>query len=239
MSTVMRAAWAHTLANHVGNTDVIFGEVVSGRSNGDPITEKTAGCCANMVPVRASVKGKTIRDLLHSLQKQLVDRLPHESLGFRDMIRSCTDLPQGTLFSSLLNHLDQASEWILDLDSGKYNVSVAKTDGAGDVSDVSVTSTAGAGYVEIAMAYLEDGISAEVVDRIFNRLCETVDTFVNGDVDSTLERIVPVPGVQPGDEVESKFKGDLVDASIIAFELQKVGVDVTVDDVIDQGLTLP
>ncbi|KAL3485728.1 hypothetical protein BJX62DRAFT_242666 [Aspergillus germanicus] len=238
MSTVMRAAWSHTLANHVGNPDVIFGEVVSGRSNGDPITEKTAGCCANMVPVRASVEGKSIRDLLQSLQKQLVDRLPHESLGFRDMIRSCTDFPQGTLFSSLLNHLDQASEWTLDLDSGKYNVSVAKTDGAGDVSDVSVTSTAGAGYVEIAMAYLEDGISADVANKIFNRLCDTVDLFVNGDVDATLEKIVPVPGVQLEHEAESMFKGDLVDASIVAFELQKRGVDVTVDDVVEQGLTL-
>jgi amino acid adenylation domain-containing protein len=239
MSTVMRAAWAHTLANHVGNPDIIFGEVVSGRSNGDPLVEKTAGCCANMVPVRASVEEKSIRDLLQSLQKQLVDRLPYESLGFRDMIRSCTDLPQGTLFSSLLNHLDQASEWTLDLDSGKYSVSVEKTDGAGDVSDVSITSTAGAGYVEIAMAYLEDGISADVADKIFNRLCETVDLFVNGDVDATLEKIVPVPGVQLEHEAESMFKGDLVDASIVAFELQKRGVDATVDDVVEQGLTLP
>ncbi|KAJ0414842.1 hypothetical protein BJY00DRAFT_318414 [Aspergillus carlsbadensis] len=239
VSTVMRAAWAHTLANHVGNPDVIFGEVVSGRSNGDPLTEKTAGCCANMVPVRASVEEKTSLELLQSLQKQLVDRLPHESLGFRDMIRSCTDLPQGTLFSSLLNHLDQTSEWTLDLDGGKYNVSVAKTDGAGDVSDVSVTSTAGASYVEIAMAYLEDGISADVAEGIFNRLCETVDIFANGDVDATLERIVPVSGAQSGDEMQSKFKGDLVDASIVAFELQKRGVDVTVDDVVEQGLTLP
>ncbi|KAL2788506.1 hypothetical protein BJX66DRAFT_340179 [Aspergillus keveii] len=239
MSTVMRAAWSHTLANHVGNPDVMFGEVVSGRSNGDPITEKTAGCCANMVPVRASVGGKTIRDLLQSLQKQLIDRLPHESLGFRDMIRSCTDLPQGTLFSSLLNHLDQASEWTLDLDSGKYSVSVAKTEGAGDVSDVSVTSTAGAGYVEIAMAYLEDGISAEVAAGLFDRLCETVDMFINGDIDNKLESVVPVPGLQYAEEVESKFKGDLVDASIVAFELQKSGLEVTVDDVVEQGLALP
>ncbi|KAL3453178.1 hypothetical protein BJX65DRAFT_302095 [Aspergillus insuetus] len=239
MSTVMRAAWAHTLANYVGNPDVIFGEVVSGRSNGDPVTEKTAGCCANMVPVRASVEGCTIRDLLQSLQKQLVDRLPHESLGFRDMIRSCTDLPQGTLFSSLLNHLDQASEWTLDLDSGKYSVSVAKTDGAGDVSDVSVTSTAGAGYVEIAMAYLEDGIGAEVAGGLFNRLCETVDMFMNGNIDCKLESVVPVLGVQSEDEVVSQFQGDLVDASIVTFELQKRGVDVTVDDVVEQGLTLP
>ncbi|KIA75547.1 nonribosomal peptide synthase [Aspergillus ustus] len=237
-STVMRAAWAHTLANHVGKADVIFGEVVSGRSSGDPIAQKAAGCCANMVPVRASVKSKTVRDLLQSLQKQLVDRLPHESLGFRDMTRSCTDLPPGTLFSSLLNHLDGATEWTLDLDGGKYSVSVAKTEGAGDISDVSVTSTAGTGYVEIAMAYLEDGITAEAADTIFNRLCETVDKFVNGDVDAKLEDVVP-SGVQCEDAVPSKFEGDLIDASVVAFELQKRGVDVTVDDVVEQGLTLP
>ncbi|KAL2814140.1 hypothetical protein BJX63DRAFT_393024 [Aspergillus granulosus] len=238
MSTVMRAAWAHTLAHHVGNTDVIFGEVVSGRSSGNLIAEKTAGCCANMVPVRASIEGKTIRDLLQSLQKQLVDRLPHETLGFRDMIRSCTDLPAGTLFSSLLNHLDQASKWTLNLDGVEYGISVAKTEGAGDISDVSVTSTTGAGYVEIAMAYLEDGISTEVADRLFQQLCKNVDMFVNGDVDAKLDGIVP-SDPQMGDSVPSKFDGDFVDASTVAFELQQRGEDVTADDVIEKGLNQP
>ncbi|KAL3466107.1 hypothetical protein BJX64DRAFT_284685 [Aspergillus heterothallicus] len=238
MSTVMRAAWAQTLANHVGNADVIFGEVVSGRSSGDPIAEKTAGCCANMVPVRACVGGKTVGELLKSLQQQLVDRLPHEYLGFRDMIRSCTDLPAGSLFSSLLNHLDQASEWVLDLDGGKYNVSVAKTEGAGDVTDVSVTSTAGTDYVEIAMAYLEDGITADVAGLLFDRLCETVHTFLNGDVDAKLEDIVPL-STHSGEVIPTKSEGDLVDASVVAFELRKKGINVTVDDVVELGLTLP
>ncbi|KAI9367631.1 hypothetical protein BJX61DRAFT_547301 [Aspergillus egyptiacus] len=244
LSTVMRAAWAHTLARHVGNPDVIFGEVVSGRNTGDAIAERTAGCCANMVPVRASFDATwSIRDLLQSLQQQLISRLPHESLGFRDMIRSCSDMPRGTLFSSLLNHLDQASEWTLDLENKQYSVSVAKTEGAGDVSDVSVTSTAGPGYVEIAMAYLEDGITADVADTLFERLYETVDMFVNGDVEAKLGPIAPVPGgdvAQLGVEPPAaKFEGDLVEASLVAYELQKRGRDVTLDDVVEQGLTCP
>ncbi|KAL4869849.1 hypothetical protein BDV12DRAFT_195858 [Aspergillus spectabilis] len=244
LSTIIRAAWAHTLARHVGNPDVIFGEVVSGRNTGDPTTEKAAGCCANMVPVRASFDATwSIRDLLHSVQQQLISRLPHESLGFRDMIRSCTDLAPGTLFSSLVNHLDQASEWILDLDNQNYNVSVAKSEGAGDTSDVSITSTAGSGYVEIAMAYLEDGITAEVADNIFERLCETVDAFVNGDVEAKLGAILPVPGgdiTQLGVEApRPKFEGDLVDASLVAIELQKRGHNMTVDDVVERGLSVP
>ncbi|KAL2825063.1 hypothetical protein BDW59DRAFT_162009 [Aspergillus cavernicola] len=242
MSTIMRAAWAHTLARHVGHQDVIFGEVVSGRNTGDEIAEKAAGCCANMVPVRASFDATwSIRDLLHSVQQQLISRLPHEALGFRDLIRTCTDMAPGTLFSSLLNHLDQASEWTLDLDEKKYNVSVAKADGAGDVSDVSVTSTAGTGYVEIAMAYLEDGITAEVADNLLNQLCETVDAFVNGDVDAKLGAIVPVPEgeiTQLGVGMPTpKFEGDIVDACLVAFELQKSGQDVSLDDVIERGLT--
>ncbi|KAL5334140.1 hypothetical protein BJX70DRAFT_402843 [Aspergillus crustosus] len=243
LSTIMRAAWAHTLARHVGSQDVIFGEVVSGRNSGDPIVEKAAGCCTNMVPVRASFDATwSIRDLLQSVQQQLISRLPHETLGFRDMIRSCTDLAPGTLFTSLLNHLDQSSEWILDLENEKYNVSVAKTDGAGDTSDVSITSTAGPGYVEIAMAYLEDGISAQVADTIFQHLYETVDAFLNGDLEAKLGVIMPVPGgdlAQLGVEVpRPRFEGDLVDASHVAIELQRGGHKVTVDDVVEQGLSV-
>ncbi|KAL4962928.1 uncharacterized protein BDV14DRAFT_202374 [Aspergillus stella-maris] len=242
LSTIMRAAWALTLAHHAGSRDVIFGEIVSGRSNGDPIAEKAAGCCANLVPVRTSLDSDwSTRDLLHSVQQQLISRLPHENFGFRDIMRSCTDMPVGTVFTSLLNHLDQASEWSLDLDDGKYNVSVAKTEGAGDVSDVSITSTAGDGYVEIMMAYVEDGINAETADKLLSRLSETVDTFVNGDVDAKLRPIVPLSnGVsQAGAEVTLNFKGDLVDAALVAAELQKRGQKVTVDDVVEQGLSCP
>ncbi|KAL4748184.1 hypothetical protein BDW72DRAFT_196020 [Aspergillus terricola var. indicus] len=239
LSTVMRSAWALTLAQHVGSPDVLFGEVVSGR-NGDPIAERAAGCCANLVPVRATIHPAwTTHDLLKSVQQQLVSRLPHESLGFRDLMRNCTDMPVGTVFTSLLNHLDQASEWMLDLDDGKYKVSVAKTEGAGDVSDVSITSTAGAGYVEIAMAYLEDGVTAEVAEKLLTRLCETVETLMNGALDAEVPTVdcASELNAQGGNEAPG-FEGDLVDASLVAFELQKRGHKVTVDDVVEQGLSV-
>ncbi|KAL4973044.1 hypothetical protein BDW66DRAFT_143034, partial [Aspergillus desertorum] len=238
LSTVVRAAWTLTLAGHVDNPDVLFGEVVSGR-NGDPVTERAAGCCANLVPVRVTIHSAwTVQDLLKSVQQQLISRLPHESLGFRDLLRNCTSMPVGTVFTSLLNHLDQASERTLDLDDGKYNVSVAKTEGAGDVSDVSITSTAGEGYVEIAMAYLEDGITAEVAEKLLTRLCDTVDAFVNGPLVAELSTVGSVPRSIAREENVALpvFDGDLVDASLVAFELQKRGNKVTVDDVVEQGL---
>ncbi|KAL4814663.1 hypothetical protein BDW67DRAFT_186464 [Aspergillus spinulosporus] len=238
LSTIVRSAWALTLAKHVGNPDVLFGEVVSGR-NGDPIAERAAGCCANLVPVRATIRPAwTTHDLLKSVQQQLVSRLPHESLGFRDLMRNCTDMPVGTVFTSLLNHLDQASEWTLDLDDGKYDVSIAKAEGAGDVSDVSITSTAGTDYVEIAMAYLEDGITAEVAEKLLTQLCETVDAFMNGALDAELPIVDCVSAInaQEGNEAP-KFEGDLVDASVVAFELQKRGHKVTADEIVVQGLS--
>ncbi|KAL4901150.1 hypothetical protein BDW74DRAFT_182005 [Aspergillus multicolor] len=245
LCTIIRSAWALTLAEHVGTLDVLFGEVVSGR-NGDPIAEKAAGCCANIVPVRAVINSSwKARDLVNSVQQQLISRLPHESLGFRDIMRSCTDMPQGTVFSSLLNHLDAASEWTLDTVDGTYNVSVAKTEGAGDVSDVSITSTAGTGYVEIAMAYLEDGIGAEVAHKLLGGLCDTVHAFGNGDLSAELRPILPVAGTGTGQEEiegvleEPVFQGDLVDASLVASELQRQGHQVTVDDVVEKGLRAP
>jgi amino acid adenylation domain-containing protein len=239
LSTIVRSAWALTLAQHVGNPDVLFGEVVSGR-NGDPIAERAAGCCANLVPVRATIHPAwTTHDLLKSVQQQLVSRLPHESLGFRDLMRNCTDMPVGTVFTSLFNHLDQASEWTLDLDDGKYNVSVAKTEGACDVSDVSITSTAGTNYVEIAMAYLEDGVTAEVAEKLLTQLCETVDAFMNGALDAELPTVDCVSELNAqGGNGAPKFEGDLVDASLVAFELQKRGHKVTVDEIVDQGLSV-
>lgn len=184
-ATLVRAAWALVLAQHTGRTDVLFGDVVSGRNGGttDPVIAAAAiGCCANVVPMRVnldSATATTAADLLAAVQAQQVARLPHETVGFRDTLKECGG---GELFfTSRVNHLDRATEWSLALglrEDRKYKVTLALPDGAQDLTDVSITSIAMDGEcrrIQIAFGYLDGVISASLAEELLCALCRAIE----------------------------------------------------------------
>lgn len=191
MSTIIRAAWALVLGHHTDSRDVVFGEVVSGRNTGDPVAEKAAGCCINAVPTRATFEESwTVSEFLSYLQKQQVDRLPHETLGFREILRSCSSMPPSTHFSSQVNHRHETPGWKLNIGSVDYNISIALPDSAEDLSDIDITSFMQADHVEITLGRLEGAISPQLADVLMNRLCVAVGAFLNGSRDSVLGSVV-------------------------------------------------
>ncbi|KAI9900502.1 hypothetical protein N3K66_004764 [Trichothecium roseum] len=107
-SAVLNCAWAHVLAQYTGTDDVVFGDTISGRNLVDPsISNTLVGCCATHVPMRVRFDGpgrQTVLDLLHQVRDQQHGRIPHEGLGFRTVIRDCTDWAPSTRFTSIVNH---------------------------------------------------------------------------------------------------------------------------------------
>ena len=89
LATLPVAAWAITLARITGRSDVLFGEVVSGRScaglNG---AEKVIGPTWQYVPVRLELTdGMTAGELLDLIQHQHVESAPHGCVSLREMVR--------------------------------------------------------------------------------------------------------------------------------------------------------
>jgi amino acid adenylation domain-containing protein len=93
-ATLPTAAWALTLSRHLGVQDVVFGEVVGGRSV--PLAqgncEDVTGPCWQYVPVRVKLDPSwTGVDLLREVQRQHVESSSHEGLGLAEIVRECTD----------------------------------------------------------------------------------------------------------------------------------------------------
>lgn len=245
ISTVVHASWALVLARFAGNPDVVYGDVISGRNSIDNAqAEKIVGCCVNVIPVRAKIEnGRTILDFFTALQDQLISRLPHATLGYREILRSCTNMPSSTFFSSRLNHLSEAPQWLLKMGSVDYRVSLAFPDGAQDLPAVSITSISYAGHLTIAFGYREDLISSQVADSLFNQLFSTIDLLLHGiRHDSPLDAVISlssscnggdgdVVGDSAGNTSAFTFEGDLIDASYTAFSQSKNGMHVSIDDV--------
>ncbi|KAF2707683.1 acetyl-CoA synthetase-like protein [Pleomassaria siparia CBS 279.74] len=179
-ATIMKAAWASTLSRIAGQSDIIFGHVISGRNSGVPNVENIIGPCLNMLPVRVVYRPEwTVLDLLTYIQDQQISNMAYESLGFRDITRNCTDWPDWTNFSSVLQHNQNIHSDDATLQLGGIEFKVGAVGSQEDFADFSITSTSKNGnQVEVLLTYAPNStITAEYAQNVFDMLCTTAITF--------------------------------------------------------------
>ncbi|KAH7409858.1 hypothetical protein DE146DRAFT_732737 [Phaeosphaeria sp. MPI-PUGE-AT-0046c] len=179
-ATVVKGAWSAALARIAGKSDIVFGHVISGRNSGVANVENIVGPCLNTVPVRVVYRPEwTVRDLLVYIQDQQIANMPYESLGFREITRHCTDWPDWTNFSSVLQH-DQnitSEEPTLQLGGIEFSLGAAGTQQ--DFADFSINSTSRGGtQLDIALTYAPNSsITAEYAEHVFEMLCGNIVSF--------------------------------------------------------------
>ncbi|HWS55030.1 MAG TPA: condensation domain-containing protein, partial [Pyrinomonadaceae bacterium] len=79
MNTLIQGAWALLLSCYSGETDVVIGATVSGRSPQLAGSEEMVGMFVNTLPVRARVEaGATVLDWLRKFQAQMVEARQYE-----------------------------------------------------------------------------------------------------------------------------------------------------------------
>lgn len=89
-ATLVRTAWALTLARLSASSDVLFGHVVSGRSEDNldnGVSQMAAGPAMNYIPVRVRFPaGWTPSSVLDEVQAQLIDSLPFHGRAFASSV---------------------------------------------------------------------------------------------------------------------------------------------------------
>src|SRR4029077_18286311 len=79
LATVLRAAWALVVAQHVGSEDVVFSAALSGRTAAVSGILDIMAPTITTVPVRIHVdRTKTAWDYLSAVQRQAVEMIPFE-----------------------------------------------------------------------------------------------------------------------------------------------------------------
>lgn len=177
-ATILKAAWTSALAQLSGRSDIVFGNLISGRNVAVEGVESIVGPCLNILPVRITIDPSwTALDLLRRIQNQQVASMPFESLGFREIVQHCTDWPEWTYFPTLVQHQNLAQDATLSLDRTKYKVGCLA---AGDtLADISVVSTPKANdMVEVCMGFVDDGsIVPKFVETALDLLCSLAQSF--------------------------------------------------------------
>ncbi|KAJ5091869.1 hypothetical protein NUU61_006739 [Penicillium alfredii] len=178
-ATVMQAAWALTLAKLAAQSDVVFGLTISGRNATVPGIENTVGPCVNVVPVRVKFDEKwTGLDLFRFLQDQQVSNMPYESLGFREIIKHCTEWPAWTYFTTSVFHQNVDYEGSLELDDTKYRMGgVGVNDNLADLTMVSRPS--GERTLDVTLGFSEKGpILPSFASRVLEMVCEMAQSLI-------------------------------------------------------------
>ncbi|KAJ4374878.1 hypothetical protein N0V83_001956 [Neocucurbitaria cava] len=179
-ATVVKAAWASTLARIAGKSDIVFGHVISGRNGNIPNVENIVGPCLNMVPVRVVYRPEwSVLDLLSYIQDQQISNMPYESLGFREITRHCTDWPDWTNFSSVLQHDQNIQAEKPTMQLGGIEFDIGAVGSQEDFADFSVHSTSRAGSkLDVTLTYAPNStITAEFAQHVFDMLCANIVAF--------------------------------------------------------------
>lgn len=190
-ATVIKAAWALTLARITGSADIVFGHTISGRNTAAIRgVESMVGPCMNIVPVRVTFREKwTVLDLLRYIQDQQVANMPYEALGFRQIIHKCTDWPRSTHFSTVLQHDAANSSNEIQLGENIYTVKAVGSDE--EMSDFSVNSKSlDRDRVEIVLSFsVDEHVTLTLAQRVLDMLCDTAESFT-----ANPDMALPSPG---------------------------------------------
>jgi hypothetical protein len=117
-SSLVTAAWSVVLAAHSGTADVVFGQIIAGRSKSPPFTcisllilvldapirdiDNMTGHLINTVARRVTLNPKlSVLDMLRQIQFEQIEISKHEHIALADLMSQGIPIP--SLFRSLLN----------------------------------------------------------------------------------------------------------------------------------------
>ncbi|HVK99819.1 MAG TPA: amino acid adenylation domain-containing protein [Dongiaceae bacterium] len=102
LAALLHLLWARVAGACSGRDDLVFGTVLSGRSQGDSVGP-VPGLFINTLPVRVQLGDAAVVDALQALQQQLHDLADHEQAPLA-LARRCSAVPSDLpLFTTLLN----------------------------------------------------------------------------------------------------------------------------------------
>lgn len=103
LNTLVQAAWALLLHHYSGDSDLVFGSTVSGRSDAFPGSENIVGLFINTLPLRLSLSGnKRLGDWLQDVQLAQQALIEHQSTPLLEVQKMSGLGGDHALFSSIL-----------------------------------------------------------------------------------------------------------------------------------------
>ena len=182
-------------------TDVVFGQLVSGRSSSGVDAKKVVGPCVNIVPIRVRhQEDGNLLAFLQMVQQLHVDSIEFESASFQDIVANCTDWSSETTFGSVLHHVDMGEEFQFSMDhidcTGRIFSELSIPD------DIWITSTLRQFDLEVDLLTSNWNLSPSLAEDVVLKLCDTIHTICS-DPEKPVGEVFPMKGTAP---MQSKWE---------------------------------
>lgn len=177
-SILVSVTWAVMLGAITGETDIVFGNVVAGRTANLPDIEKIMGPCINIIPVRFNLRpGWTFAELCQSMSHQLLEGGQHEGLDWAEMVNKCTDWPLGTRFGTAVHHRN--IDWRPQVNLGGENTQVTWFDPAYDPPWSGIVAfPEDASALRVHLFASPKVMNNDAADSLLERLDDIIQSFV-------------------------------------------------------------
>jgi amino acid adenylation domain-containing protein len=175
-ATYVKAAWAMALARLNGETDIVFGHLISGRSVPLDDIDKVNGPCVNLIPIRVRTAAAW-ETVLGQVQDQQISTLPYEHLGFETIFKECTSWPldpnQRPRFSTILQYQnlpDMCQRG--SMHGAECRITYEAT--PANITDIWVSVEPKGDELHIFAGYFEDVVHSTVVQRLLDDFSQTL-----------------------------------------------------------------
>jgi amino acid adenylation domain-containing protein len=180
-ASTIKAAWALALSQLSAQSDIVFGQITSGRNAPVAGIQNIVGPCLNVIPVRVAAQPSwTNLDLLRHVQDQHLASLTHETLGMHRIIHECTDWPKWMRFSSILQHTNIGNIFGEDVPHGSEESEFTAYSPPHDVADVWIWSApVGKNRFSIDFTFSDGIVPDNVAERMLDMLYQNIEEISN------------------------------------------------------------
>ncbi|HEX4414249.1 MAG TPA: amino acid adenylation domain-containing protein, partial [Lacipirellulaceae bacterium] len=177
LSTLVQGAWAFVLSTYCGQRDIVFGNVVAGRSPSLPNADSVIGLLANTLPVRVTIDpAQKVGEWLRALQTSESLTRAHEHVALVDVI-GWSEVPRGTpLFESLLavENLQSSMPAMLD---GQLEICAIKRLSS-RASYPLVLGVVPGRILSLSIGFKRNRFNIESIERLMAQFQFALETFV-------------------------------------------------------------
>ncbi|KAF7188119.1 AM-toxin synthetase AMT1 [Pseudocercospora fuligena] len=193
-SVLVKSAWAIVQSRHSSSTDVVFGEVLSGRNAAMPLIDTLVGPSMVTLPFRTDLRrSQTVHDLLKNVQDAALSTIPHEQIGLQEIARINDDCSAACSFQTLLivqpelaleDRIDRPPAFLA---SPSYKLATYAL-------GIEVTPrSSGQQGCRIRCRYDSHAVSHPLAERLVAQLANVMVQLVTSTSDSLLTRISVLP----------------------------------------------
>lgn len=176
LASLIKASWAFVLAQFSGESDIVFGHVVSGRNLPLEGIDQIVGPCVNIIPVRVRLASSTVLGLLRLVQNQHLESIPYETMGFQRIVEQCTEWPRWTRFGSVVQH-QNLKEILTACRFGDTNCKIGAISSPHDIVDVAIFSSLQGKRTEVSLHFSKKFVPLSFAKEILEVLCATILQF--------------------------------------------------------------